>query len=199
MAELVFGDVDWNSADVGGGKADFMKLTQGGNTVRIMASPVQFYVNWLDTSDGRRKVNTPIEDPDLVQRLDDADFRRQTRWILKVLDRSDDKFRLLEVGPQIFKAVRGLVRNKKWGKVTNYDININKGPKGTQPLYSVVPDPKEALPESLKESWVEFRDNINIERLISPSDPAYVYDLLGWTPAGDSSEEDDDVSFTFNE
>lgn len=206
MAELKFGEVDWNEADVGssGGKLNFARLEQGANTYRIMSSPIQFKVNWVDAPDGkRRKINTPIASPKLVQRLEDAGFKTQTRWFLKVLDRDDEQFKLLEVGPQILKAVRELVRNPKWGKVTKYDVTINKGPKGSQPLYTVFPNPHEPLNESLQSAWSDFNENLNIERLITPSEPDYVYELMGWnTPSSavsnNSSDDDDDFEYDFS-
>lgn len=206
MTELTFGEVDWNDADAGGSgsKTDFMKLAQGDNVVRVMGSPIKFYVNWIDDVNGkRRKVNTPIEDPALVERLEEADFKRSTRWFLKVLDRSDSTFKLLEVGPQIFRGIRDLVQNKKWGPVTGYDVTINRGPKGQNPLYKVYPDPKEPLEQKFQEAWKEFNSNLNIERLITPSDPKTVYELLGWSPSGGDSgsdgEGDGGYEFDFND
>lgn len=196
MSELVFGEVDWNDADSstgGGNRVDFMRLTEGSNCVRVLSNPLQFYVNWVTLPDGRkRKLNSP-DSTELVRKLEDAGFKRQTRWIVKVLDRKDNQFKLLEIGSQIFNAIKALYNNPKWGKVSNYDITINRGPKGTQPLYSVQPDPKEPLDGSLKQSFQEFNDNLNLERLLSPSDPKYVCELLGWPlPGGASASEAED-------
>jgi hypothetical protein len=212
MADLKYGEVDWNDLganDFGGTKkTEFMTLTQGDNLVRIMGQPSVFHVNWVDLQNGKRgKVNTPVEDKELVARLEDAGWKTSKRWMLKVLDRSDETFKLLEVSVQIIKGIGDLVNNPKWGKVTNYDINIRKGPKGEQPLYKVYPDPKEALPQELQAAWKKFNQDLNIDRLITPSDPKAVYELLGWTPktataaaitdADDSEDGDDDVDFSF--
>ena len=135
MSNMVFGEVDWNSADSGTTKSNFMRLEEGENTVRVMGNPVQFYIHWVVAPDGsRRKINSPVDSPELVRRLEDAGFKRQARWLVKVLDRSDDEFRVLEVGPQIYNGIKSLYNNSRWGKVTQYDLTINKGPKGTQPL-----------------------------------------------------------------
>lgn len=200
MSELVWGDVDWNNADVGenGNSVEFMRLSEGANVVRILGNPVQFYVNWVTLPDGRkRKINSP-EEGSLIRKLEDAGFKRQTRWLLKVLDRRDNKFKMLEVGSQIFTGIKDLVNNKKWGKVTGYDITINRGPKGKQPLYSVQPDPKEPLDSALKQSFIEFNDGLNIERLISPSDTQYVCELMGW-PVPTTAEVDSEDPFATEE
>ena len=96
MSNMVFGEVDWNSADSGTTKSNFMRLEEGENLVRVMGNPVQFYIHWVVTPDGsRRKVNSPVDSPELIRRLEDAGFKRQARWLVKVLDRTDDEFREL--------------------------------------------------------------------------------------------------------
>lgn len=203
--KIVFGEIDWNDGDVGsGGKTPFMKLEQGANVVRIMANPVQFYIHWLDLPDGSKtKVNSPVEDPELLQRLEDEGFKRKPRWLVKVLDRRDEEFKVLEVGPQVYNGIRALYNNSKWGRVTSYDITIHRGKPGTQPLYTVTPDPKEPLDGSLKGKFQDFNDSLNLERLIQPSNPDEVRSKLGWSSQQDSfssSETDskeDDYEFDF--
>lgn len=203
MTSMVFGEVDWNAADSGSPKSDFMRLEEGENTVRVMGNPVQFYIHWVvDSSGSRSKINSPVNDPGLVNRLEDSGFKRQARWLIKVLDRKDDQFRLLEVGPQIYNGIKSLYNNARWGKVTQYDITINRAPKGVQPLYSVTPNPKEALPASFKQKFVDFNDRVNVDKVISPSTAGEVCDKMGWShaPASASSSHDsgdDDFDFDF--
>ena len=202
MSSMVFGEVDWNSAD-SGTKSDFLRLEEGENTVRVMGNPVQFYIHWVATPDGsKRKVNSPVDSPELVRRLEDSGFRRQPRWLIKVLDRTDDEFRILEVGPQIYNGVKALYNNSRWGKVTAYDVTISKGPKGSQPLYSVTPNPKEPLSSDFKARFVDFNDRVNVEKLISPSSATEVCEVMGWSleSGSDTSVEtatDDDFDFDF--
>ena len=200
MSEMVFGEIDWNDGDDSGsgGKTEFMRLEQGENIVRIMANPVQFYIHWLETPDGKmRKVNSPISSPDLVRRLEEAGFKRRPKWMVKVLDRSDDTFKLLEVGTQIYSGVKALFNNKKWGKVTAYDLTIERGPKGAQPLYRVTPDPKEPLDAKFQEAFVRFNDNLNLDGLVQPTDPEKIYELLGWKDGEDSSGSSDEEGEDF--
>lgn len=206
MSNMVFGEVDWNAADSSlGGKSDFMRLDEGENTVRIMGNPVQFYIHWIVGSDGKKgKINSPANNPELVSRLEDSGFKRQVRWLIKVLDRSDDTFRLLEVGPQIYNGIRSLYNNKRWGKVTQYDITINKGPSGQQPLYSVTPNPKESLSSDFKAKFMDFNDRVNVERVISPSSAEDVCAKMGWSKSSsgtsglsESTASDDDFDFDF--
>ena len=209
MSSTVIGEVDWNSADSAvGGKSDFMRLQQGENTVRVMGNPIQFYIHWLNTpAGGKKKVNSPTGDPALVKRLEDSGFKRQPRWFIKILDRADESFKILEVGPQIYNAVKALVNNARWGKVTQYDITIIRGPDGTSPLYSVTPNPKEAIPAELKTKFVDFNDRVNIDKLIAPAQAKDVCEPMGWpiekpkvaeaakSTAPAATEEDFDFNF----
>jgi hypothetical protein len=179
---MVFGEVDWNAADSDSGqKSDFARLVEGENVVRVMGNPVQFYIHWVTTPAGAKsKINSPANHPELVRRLEDSGFKRQARWLVKILDRNDDTFKLLEIGPQIYNSIKSLYNNSKWGKVTGYDISINRGPKGQQPLYSVTPNPKEPLSSDFKSKFVDFNDRVNLEKLISPSTPEAVATKMGW-------------------
>lgn len=192
--ETISGEIDWNEADLpspkGSGKNDYIRLKEGENVVRIMGNPVQTYIHWLTLPDGsQRKIVSPASNPALVRRLEDAGFRRQPNWIIKVLDRSDDEFKLLEVGNQIYKGIQTLYNNPKWGKVTGYDISINRGPKGQQPLYSVTPNPKESLETSFKQKFVDFNDRVNIDKLISPIPSEEIEKMLGLSSESSSQEE----------
>lgn len=179
---MVFGEVDWNAADSSSGKSDFMKLEEGENTVRIMGNPIQFYIHWCDGPDkSKRKFNSPADDAAMVRRLEDSGFKRTARWFIKVLDRRDNEFKALEIGPQVYNGIKSLYNNKRWGKVTGYDITITRAPKGTQPLYSVTPNPHEALPGDLKAKFQDFNDRVNLERLIAPSSSQEIADYMRWT------------------
>ena len=204
MSKIVFGEVDWNSGDTGSPKNDFMRLEEGENLVRVMGNPVQFYIHWVTTNEGaKRKVVSPIDSMALVQRLEDAGYKRQTRWMVKVLDRSDEGFKVLEVGSQIYNGIRALFNNPKWGKVTGYDISIIRGPKGSQPLYNVTPNPKETIDPSLKSKFVDFNTRMDVSKLTTPTEATKVCEILGWDPTPFTSEtttegfNEEDFEFDF--
>ena len=201
MANVTFGEVDWNTGDSGGSSSsasDFMRLEQGENVVRVMGNPTQFYVHWLTCSDGsKRKVVSPIDNPEMVRRLEDAGFKRQARWLVKVLDRTDDRFKALEIGAQIYNGIRALYNNEKWGKVTAYDLSVVRGAPGQQPLYNVTPNPKEDLDSSFKTLWVDFNDRMNFEKIISPTASEEICEMLGWTMSDAVSSTDDESPSDF--
>jgi len=197
MSKVVFGEIDWNSGDVSDGSSqrnDFMRLEQGKSRVRVMGNPVQFYIHWLDTPDGKkRKVNSPISDANLVRRLGDAGFGRKARWMVKVLDRADGQFKLLEIGSQIFNGIKNLYLDEDWGPVTTYDVTIDRGSPGQQPLYRVTPRPKSDLEASFKDAYESFNDRMDVSKLTQPAEPDSVRELMGWSesPSADSGDVDE--------
>ena len=196
--EFVSGEIDWNDPEAAsGGKrekgSDYMKLKEGENVVRVMSNPIRTYVHWITTAEGsNRKIVSPSNNTGLVKKLEQAGFRLQPSYLIKVLDRADNEFKLLEIGNQIFKGIQTLINNPKWGKATSYDISINRGPKGTQPLYTVTPNPKEALETSFKQKFVDFNDRINLDKMTSPLPDEEIYKLLGWS----ADDDDDDFAST---
>ena len=203
MSKVVFGEIDWNSGDVSDGNSsatDFMRLTQGKNPVRVMGNPTQFYIHWVDTPDGKkRKVNSPIGDPTLVRRLDDAGFKRRPRWMVKVLDRADGQFKLLEIGSQIYNGIKNLYLDEDWGPVTAYDVTIDRGSPGQQPLYRVTPRPKSPLEATFKDSYESFNDRVNLTKLTQPAEPADVREIMGWSsePVTAGTDDTDPNLFEF--
>lgn len=214
MSKTVYGEIDWNSADIGGGgkRTQYLQMKTPGNyTVRVMGNPIQFYCHWLDTPDGKKKkVNSPSDNPALVSKLEAAGFKRQTGWMVRVLDREDGQFKLLEIGQQIYNAIRDLYNNKAWGKVTAYDITITRRPKGSQPLYTVTPNPKEPLEGKFKDSYMEFEKNLNIDRLVGPTPVPTICEIMGWKASefatedaaddftSDEGDSDDEAEFNFD-
>ena len=133
--------------------------------------------------------------------MEDAGFKRKARWFLKVLDRNDGGFKLLEIGPQIYNGIRQLVQDPDWGRVTSYDLIINRAKPGTQPLYSVSPRPKNELEGEYQEAFIEFNDGLTLDRLIKPADPQYVMEVMGWSSnktASSATSEEEDFPFDFN-
>lgn len=197
--KVVFGEIDWNSGDTQEVKeqTDFMRLSQGKNRVRVMGNPVQFYIHWVDTPDGKKKkFNSPISDQALVRKLEDADFKRKPRWMIKVLDRSDNKFKLLEIGSQIYNGIKALYLDEDWGPVTQYDITIVRGAPGSQPLYRVTPSPKQSLESDLKSAYMSFNDRVDLTKLTKPADPDTVREIMGWsgsTKVAATDDLDDDL------
>jgi len=196
MSEVKYGELsDWNEGDVSG-PSDFMNLIEGDNKVRIVTNPYQFVVHWArDASGQNRKIRCAIKNCPLCRQGADS----QTRWYLGVLDYKSGRPKILEIGSQIFRGIRAYVNDpdwnetfkKPWGNILAYDVNITRGPKGTQPLYQVKPSPKMKDITEEETSLVEgFLNKIDISKFTQPSTPEEVAEKMGMyssdtaTPAG---------------
>ena len=189
-----FGEVDWDSTEVAGsGSSDFIKLEQGDTKVRVMGNATQFYIHWVENANGqKKKFVSPVSDPTLVRKLDDAGFKRKQRWLVKVFDYSTRSFKIVEIGAQVFSGIQTLYRDEDWGPVTRYDIKISRGKPGTQPLYRVTPSgSKTQLPEELKEQYRSFNDRVDMSKFIKPAQPSEIEEFLGWSSTKKASIKDD--------
>jgi hypothetical protein len=196
---ISFGEIDWNSAETktqNQSKNMYMALKEGDNDVRILSNPIQYYVHWVETDQGKRKVTSPIDHPELVTKLEDKGFKRQVRWILKVVDRADNTPKLLEIGSQIFNGMVAIIKNPKWGSASAYDLTIKRFPAGTNPLYQVTPNPKESISSEIKKAFNAFNAELDIDKIIAPSSAEKICELLGLDKSKYVSESSTDNGYT---
>jgi len=201
MATRVVGKLDWEDGDTGG-SGDFMNLVEGSNVVRILSDPYQFYVAWcIDATGQNRKVRSAMENCPLVERGE----KIQPRWYVAVLDRKTGRPAILELSRQVFQQVLNLKKKEKWGDPRKYDLDIERHPKGSQPLYTTSPEPREPLSDSEKAAVREFLGKIDIAKMVEPPSREEVLEKLGVTEAAtkvasesvsnDFGGSDDDFDF----
>jgi hypothetical protein len=183
MADIKFGEVDWESADLPSDNREsaFMQLKQGDNKVRVLSNPQQFAVHWVvDETGKKRKVNCATSGCPVCLRGQDGD-KPQARWLIKVMNRETSKIKLLEITSQVLRGIKDLVKNADWGPVTEYDVYIKRAAPGTQPLYSVVPGRHAPITTEEKHLLAEFNKDIDVARFITPPTPEVLAEKLGWT------------------
>lgn len=164
---------DWNEANVGSN--DFMNLTEGDNTIRIFTKPYQFYCAWvLDASGTNRKVKSAIKNCPLVK----GQFKLQPRWMLGAIDRKSGLPKILEISTQIYNNIKEYNNDEAWGDVTEYDLNIKRGAKNSQPLYRVIARPKKPLTTEEKELIKQFKERVDINKFTTPPSPEQVAEQL---------------------
>ena len=205
MVTKIVGELgDWGDADLGGN--DFMKLEEGNNVVRIFTKPYQFYTVWTTDATGKqRKIRSAVENCPLVQRGE----KPSARWYVGVINRKNAKPSILEIGPQIYKQVLGLRKKEAWGDPRKYDIDIERQPKGSQPLYIVSPLPEKPLSADERGAIKEFLSRVDLVKMTEAPTPDEVREQLGIsTPASKpvsddfedfeaaSSDDDDDFDFS---
>lgn len=204
MATRVIGKLDgWEDADFGGN--DFMNLTEGSNPVRVFSKPYQFYVVWTtDAAGQKRKIKTPVDGCPLVGRGETP----QTRWYVGVINRETNRPSILEVGPQILRQIVSLSKNKKWGDPKGFDIDIVRNPKGSQPLYDVMPEPHSEITAEEKAAIKEFMSRVDLVKMTEAPTPDEIREMVGLPVEGGSEssvdndfdsttsdDDDDDINF----
>lgn len=175
MGTKVVGKLDnWGDADLGGN--DFMQFEEGNNPIRMITSPYQFYIHWAkDQTGANRKVRCALEGCPLCQQGEKA----QARWFVGVINRKTNKPAIAEIGPQIFKQMLGLAKKEKWGDPRKYDVDIERQPKGSQPLYIVSPEPKEPLSEEEKAVAKEFLARVDLAKMSAAPTADEVREKMG--------------------
>jgi hypothetical protein len=177
MATKVIGKVEWENADIG--TSSFMRLEEGDNMVRCVSSPYQGYSHWtVDASGQKRKVGCSLKDCPVCARGNPEEAAKP-RWMLAVLNRKTNKPAILEIGPQIFKGIKALSQSKRWGNPREYDLNIIKAPKGTNPLYTIMPEPKDLLSDADKTMLKDWMKDIDLQSLVAAPTPDEVAESLG--------------------
>lgn len=183
---LKYGEVSWEDTALPGEQgenrqSDFITLAEGDNKGRVLSNPQQFYVHWVSDETGKtRKVNCSTDGCPVCMRGQDGD-KASPRWLVKFLTRKEGRVGLLEISTQVFKGVKTLVQDPEWGVVTEYDINVKRGPKGAQPLYTVIPGRRTPLTTEEKEAFKNFNERVDVKRFITPPAPEVVAEKLGWT------------------
>lgn len=190
MTEYTYGEIsDWDDVDVGGGNG-FMRLVEGSNVVRVFTKPYQFYVCWIkDSSGANRKVKSAVKNCPLIKRGEKV----QKRWLLGVIDRKGgNKAKILEVSSQIMLGVKSLASDPDWGNPIGYDINIDRGAPGKNPLYHVIAKPQKPLTDEDKAEIEQFRKSTDLGAMTAPPTPDQVAEQLreidGGQPSGNNGQ-----------
>lgn len=184
------GKVSWNSPEVNidppsrevGKKIPFINMNGYNKSwkVRVVSEePLHYLCHFTTDKNGKpAKVNCSLTDdcPVVVEKTKTPckGTQAESRFYLKVIDREDNKIKVLDVGRQIVNAIGSLVSNPDWGHCKNYDIKILKGKEGTNPLYKVEPSPHKDL--SAEEMQMisdsenpEHEDYIDLENRTKPN------------------------------
>jgi len=185
MAEVKYGQLDsWDDGD-SSTPNDFMRLVEGDNQVRVLTSPYQFVVHWVqDSSGANRKIRCALKGCPLCKKL----VKTQYRWFVGVLERKSGLPKILEISQQIYNGIKKYVNNPEWGeffthpwgKVMAYDVTVQRGPKGTNPLYTVLPSPrKRDLNDDELALATNFFDRVSIAKFCQPVTPEEVAEKMG--------------------
>ena len=123
-----------------GAGADFMKLENGDNRIRIVSAPARINAHWEKTVDGKnKKVICSGHDCPLCEKGE----RAVARYQIQVIDRAEpDKIKVLDCGKQVMNAISAYTTDPDYGDPTEYDIKIKKEGSGRDTHYSAVAVPR---------------------------------------------------------
>jgi hypothetical protein len=172
-----FGEVSWND-DVFAGdnkkttnsKDLFLRLDEGTNEVRLLTQPFQHFVHKFkkegDPGFGQKVQCSAIHGSCPLCATGD---KAKPRWLLGVISRKDNTYKILDISFAVFSQIRKFAKNAKFGDPTKYDINIEVDKNGgATGYYSVQAYSKEALSAAdqvIKDSKVDMDD---LKRRVSP-------------------------------
>lgn len=138
MAEMTWGSIK----STGSGEATpYVKLQTGENRMRVVGLPYEVEVHWEDTVDGQKKrivclgVGCPICKAGHVP---------QKKFQVLVIDRTDNKLKILEGGNSIFRQIKDYAMDEDFGDPTKYDIKIKKEGSGRETKYTIMASPKKS-------------------------------------------------------
>lgn len=177
MAKTTFGEVSWEDESFEGSdkkqtnsKDLFLRLDAGSNELRLVTKPFQYLVHKYkkegDSGFGQKVSCSAVHGSCPLCDLQD---KAKPRWLLGVISRKDNKFKILDISFAVFGQIRKLAKNtKSWGDPQKYDIDIvvdkNGGATG---YYTVQPLPKEPL--SAEDQ--KIKDEVDLDDLKRRSTP----------------------------
>jgi len=198
VREMKTGEVNWTEeeADAAGGTGEglFLKLVEGTNRLRIVSKPYKAYIHWVDDATGSpKKLNcSQTGCPICTGSTGVAGEGPKPRWFMRVLDRKSKKIKILEVGTQIYSQLKNLAKNPEWGNIFDFDIDVIRGKKGANPLYTVQPCPKKEPNFTEEEKVVigKAKTEIDLNKLVQPMTADEIKKILAGSTE-DLSETDD--------
>lgn len=178
-----FGEVSWNDDVFGGSEKKqtnskdlFLRLDEGSNELRLVTQPHMYLVHKYkkegDTGFGQKVSCSAVHGSCPLCAMGD---KAKPRWLLGVISRKTNSYKILDISFAVFSQIRKLARNtQRWGDPTKYDIDIvvdkNGGATG---YYSVQPISKEPLSATDQ----QIKDNADLDdlkRRVSPLQPEQV-------------------------
>ena len=131
-------------------KDEWLRLKEGSNVIRILTLPHQYAQHTYNVEGGRKfgyRVNcskTKESGCPLCEQGDNA----KRRWLIGVIDRDTNMYKILDVSSAIFKGIKTLNDDTDWGDPIAYDVSIINTPQAGAQRYSTIGKPKKPLSAS---------------------------------------------------
>lgn len=147
--------------------SNYMKLTEGEHTFRVLSSAVVGYVYFnVENKPVRSRVQFD-EMPEDIKK----GGRINHFWAFIVWNYEAERIQILEVSQKTIQTqMKALIDNAKWGNPKNYDISITRKGTGLQDTeYVVMPNPHTEVNPDISEKYAKAK--VNLDALFEGIDP----------------------------
>lgn len=147
------------------GRSNYLKLTEGEHTFRVLSSALVGYEEWID----KKPVRYALDD--LPNEPHDFDRPPKRFWAFVVWNVDLEKIQILEITQKtIQRQITALVKSKAWSDIFSYDITIIRTGKGLDDTeYTVQPLPPTPLSSEITSKFKA--SNIDLKELLTGGDP----------------------------
>ena len=152
--------------------SNYFKLQEGENNFRVLSSAITGFEYWSNEGKPVRSKEKPDIDSIFENMRVEKDSSQGIKhfWAFVVWNYEAKKVQILEITQKgIMKTMKGLIDNPKWGNPREYDITITRSGSGFDTEYSVIPNPKVEIDDSILAVYEGM--HIRLEALFDSADP----------------------------
>lgn len=165
--------------------SNYMKFEQGENKFRILSNAITGWIDWKETTEGKKPVRT-------VEKMADINPKRPAKhfWTFVVWDYREKRVKILEISQSTIQdTIYGLHMSEDWGDPKGYNLVVNRTGEKMETKYQVIPAPHSELSQSIRDEYGKMR--IDLEKLYKNEDPFIQEDGRDNAPAYPDQRLDD--------
>jgi hypothetical protein len=128
--------------------------------IRILCPFITGYEGWTEENRPMRSAKPDGFADNIKWRVENGKEQSpKPFWATAVWNRSEKRIQVWSfTQATIYRQLRDLLDNRKWGALADYDITITRKGDGTKTEYSVVPNPKEGLDADVVTEWKALQE-----------------------------------------
>lgn len=160
--------------------SNYLKLEEGENVIRILGSfesgeGCMGMEYWKQNGEKKKPIRYSKDLPAPLDDLEETDDYGNLKmptffWAIPVYNVLGNKVQIFQITQKTIRTyILGLARNKKWGDPKEYNIVITKTKENGKTSYSVTPEPKEKLDQTVLDQYKAM--NINWAAYMKSEDP----------------------------
>lgn len=184
MAKLNWSDFKGpqkNFKGQGSGESIYANMAEGNNYYRVISNEFYgslVYFAWKKYQRSADEYGSSESICPLAQEKDEDGeyFRARPNFLFKVIERSSGKVKVLRVPRQVANMMRTYATSSDWGPLTGYDICIEKGARGSNPLYMVKAIPPKPL--SAEDQELIANDTLDLAKAAQPAKVDWVKEFI---------------------